>query len=86
MPEISSFILSYEVLVPLFQAQPPPRQAGYVKDLFGIGGVWHGSLLITLPGVPQGPAVPQRPLFIFFSSSFHPLEKVNFSRDEHMLG
>lgn len=46
----------------------PLRRPGYVKNLPGIGGVWHGSLLITLPGVPRGPPVPKRPLFIFSSS------------------
>lgn len=46
----------------------PLRRPGYVKNLSGIGGVWHGSLLITLPGVPREPSVPQRPLFIFSSS------------------
>ncbi|KAM7383798.1 hypothetical protein PAMA_011251 [Pampus argenteus] len=67
----------------LLRGTTPPRQAQYVNKLPGIGGLLHGSLLITLPGVPQGPRQRHKGRF---SSSFHPLEKVDFRRDEHMLG
>lgn len=69
---IPKSILSRGVLVPAAPGAAPPRQAGYMEELPGIGGVWHGSLLITLPRVPRGGA--KRLLFIRFIS------------DEHMLG
>lgn len=59
------------MLVPLVQAQLPQGHAGYVKELPGIGGDGHGSLLITLPGVLQGPGSR-------FSSSFSSIRKGQF--------
>lgn len=43
MPEISSFILSYEVLVPLFQAQPPRGRQGMLRISLGLvqSGMGH---------------------------------------------
>lgn len=72
------FICSYQVLVPLFQSQLPGGHRGMLRNSLGLVessmGHWWLHFLVFL----RGHKVP-------FSSSSHPLEKVNFNRDELTL-